>query len=517
MMKRHTIATAILVITICTVISIFFWISYHRIDRIYQEETQETITNMRKQFLKDTVNNIIQEISMDRENQREHYRQSIELRYKRISYGRKLSDKEFTDYFINWFGTEQTGKPQEGEWTVLLWNNNSKKILYDPIKLMDGNISVTLNKLKPLMDYYRVVTHGEVYGFIGVSTEYIDSQVKKAAADKIRSLKFDNESYIWVNEILDYAGGKDYAIRLVHSNLPQTEGTYLSTDMTDIKGNRPYLIELNGVKKSGELFFTYYFKEPNSSIVSKKLTYAKLYKDFNWVIDMGISLNDIELYIDRTNSRSQKMAREQMILLVAMLFIIVAISLILLLSLERLHAGKLRRQMELEMNKDILSRAYSRRYGAIELTKAYKDFKKKKVTDTAIILFDVDKFKNINDGFGHDVGDKMLIEIVNAVFQVIRSTDVLIRWGGDEFVGIFRGLKEENAILLAEKVLTAIASLQITVNEEQISPTISMGIAYFREKDESVESVLKRADAAMYQAKKEGRNKVRLYSEEAGK
>lgn len=513
MIKRHTIATTILIIAISTVISIFFWISYHRIDRIYEEETRSTVINMRKLFLKSTVNNIIQEIDMDRTNEHERYRKSIELRYETLAYEQKLDAREFTEYFINWFGNEFSKDINKNEWTVFLWNTKSRQVLYDPAGIAGEDILGILKEVKPQMSYYRIVTHGEIYGFIGVSKEYIDNRVKKAAAKRIRSLKYDSGSYVWVNEIINYAGGEDYAIRLVHPNLPETEGMYLSTDMTDIKGSRPYLIELNGIKRNGELFFTYYFKELNSNIVSEKLTYAKLYKDFDWIIDMGIPLDDIKQYIDRTNEKSRILVRSQMITLGIILFIIVGISLILLLSLERLHGRRIRRQMELEMNEDSLSKAYSRRYGTIELTKAFRDFKRKKTEDTAIILFDVDRFKGVNDSFGHDTGDKMLVEIVNAVHQVIRSSDSLIRWGGDEFVGIFRGLKEEYSVGFAEKVLTAIASLSITVGDERLSPTISMGIAYFREKDESIEEVLKRADLAMYQSKKEGRNKVTLYNE----
>ncbi|SHO43222.1 diguanylate cyclase [Anaerocolumna xylanovorans] len=511
MIKRHTIASAIMIAAICTITSVFFWISYQRINMVYQEETQVTITNIRKQFLKDTVNNIIQDITADRENEREHYKKIIDLRYKTLSYEQNLSGKGYADYFARWFGSDFSKDINENEWTVFLWNDSSKKVLYDPASLVKEDIDKTLGEIKPQMLYYRIIAHGKIYGFIGVSKGHVDNRVKETAADKIRKLKFDNGSYVWVNEIIHYTGGKDYAIRLVHPNLPKTEGVYLSTDMTDIKGNRPYAEELAGVKAHGELFFTYYFKELDNNIVSEKLTYAKLYKDFNWVIDMGIPLNDIRQYIDHTNAKSMKTVRSQMIALVALMVVFLSFGLFLFLLLERFYAKSMRKQMELEMNKDTLSKAHSRRYGTIELVKAFKEYKKNRITDTAIIMFDVDDFKGINDNFGHDVGDKVLTQIVNRVYQVIRSTDCLIRWGGDEFVGIFRGLKEENSVYAAEKVVTAIADLKILQGEEVITPTISLGIAYFEGKDETFEEVLKRADTAMYMSKREGKNKVSLY------
>ncbi len=510
MIKRHTIASTVMIITICIVISIFFWVSYQHINDVYQEETKLSITNMRKLFLKDTVNNIIREIAADRENKREDYKRSIELRYQTLSYEPSLSDKEYKDYFIHWFSADYSKDISQNEWTVLLWNNNTEEVLYDPARLHNGDISETLKRIKPLLSYYRVIVHGEVFGLIGVSRNYIDNKVKEEMADKIRKLRFENGSYVWVNEIINYHGGDNYAIRLVHPNLPGTEGMHLSTSMTDIKGNHPYSEELQGVKLYGELFFTYYFKELHSSEVSEKLTYAKLYKDYNWVIDMGIPLDDIRKYIDRTNKKSMETVRSQMISLISLMVIVVGCSLILFLILERLYAKRIRKQMELEMKKDILSKANSRRYGTIELTRAFKAFKKNRRRDTAIVLFDVDNFKGINDTYGHDVGDKVLTEIVNKVYQVIRSSDSLIRWGGDEFVGIFRGLTEENAVYICEKVVNAVASLKIQQGEDYINPTISLGIAYFNKKDNSFEEVLKRADAAMYMSKKAGKNKASL-------
>ncbi len=499
-----------MIITICVVISIFFWVSYQRINNVYQEETNLTITNMRKLFLKDTVNNIIREIAADRENKREDYKRNIELRYQTLSYEPSLSDTEYTDYFIHWFSADYSKDISQNEWAVLLWNNSTEEVLYDPAGLHKEDINETLKQVKPLLSYYRVIVHGEVFGLIGVSRDYIDNKVKEEMADKIRNLKFENGSYVWVNEIINYDGGDNYAIRLVHPNLPATEGMHLSTNMTDIRGNRPYSEELQGVKNHGELFFTYYFKELHSYEVSEKLTYAKLYKDFNWVIDMGIPLDDIREYIDHTNKRSMQTVRGQMISLVTLMVIVVGCSLILFLLLERLYANRIRKQMELEMKKDILSKAYSRRYGTVELTRAFKAFKKSRRRDTAIIMFDVDDFKGINDTYGHDMGDKVLAEIVNKVYQVIRSSDSLIRWGGDEFVGIFRGLAEENAVYICEKIVASIANLKIQQGDEYISPTISLGIAYFDKKDNSFEDVLKRADAAMYMSKKAGKNKASL-------
>ena len=121
-----------------------------------------------------------------------------------------------------------------------------------------------------------------------------EDQIKDTMKMRIRTTELLDNGYIWVNEVVNYDGGDDYAIRLVHPNLVETEGMFLSTDMEDVQGNRPYLEELEGVKKDGELFFTYWFKEKDSDQISEKLTFSKLYKPFNWIIATGVYVNDIE-------------------------------------------------------------------------------------------------------------------------------------------------------------------------------------------------------------------------------
>ncbi|HHX61826.1 MAG TPA: GGDEF domain-containing protein, partial [Epulopiscium sp.] len=138
-----------------------------------------------------------------------------------------------------------------------------------------------------------------------------------------------------------------------------------------------------------------------------------------------------------------------------------------------------------------------------------KFFKEYKSTgkESAIMMVDIDDFKNINDQYGHEVGDAVLMEIVKRLNHDIRSSDQLIRWGGDEFVGIFPGLREEHIKGFGEKLLTEISLLKIPVGNRTVSVTMSMGFSYFKETDIDYNDVLKRADDAMYQSKKQGKNR----------
>ena len=97
-----------------------------------------------------------------------------------------------------------------------------------------------------------------------------------------------------------------------------------------------------------------------------------------------------------------------------------------------------------------------------------------------------------------------------AVYKATRSSDILIRWGGDEFVGIFPGLKKDNCSSVGEKILSYMTSQGIKDNEELITVTLSIGFSYFEKSDLEYMDVIKRADSALYEAKSAGRNCVRV-------
>lgn len=162
-----------------------------------------------------------------------------------------------------------------------------------------------------------------------------------------------------------------------------------------------------------------------------------------------------------------------------------------------------------EINIDQLTNARSRRFGTKELESQFIRYLENGESP-AIMLFDIDFFKQINDKYGHDKGDEVLKKVVDAVFQATRSSDIIIRWGGDEFVGIFPGLKRDNCSFVGEKILSYITSQGIKNDDELITVTLSIGISYFEKTDLEYMDVIKRADAALYEAKTSGRNCVRV-------
>ncbi|MFK2821934.1 ATP-binding protein [Arcobacter sp. YIC-80] len=113
---------------------------------------------------------------------------------------------------------------------------------------------------------------------------------------------FEKQRYTWINKIENINDKEKYAKRLIHPNLKNTEGIYLSLSTKDIKGNLPYKEELEGILKNNEVFYSYYFKEFTSQKITKKISYAKLYKKYNWIIATGIPLNILDDKINNLNS-----------------------------------------------------------------------------------------------------------------------------------------------------------------------------------------------------------------------
>lgn len=132
----------------------------------------------------------------------------------------------------------------------------------------------------------------------------------------------------------------------------------------------------------------------------------------------------------------------------------------------------------------------------------------------ALFFIDLDKFKNINDSLGHEIGDKVLKVIANRLKSIIRKEDVLARLSGDEFTIIVGDIKEINDTThLAEKLLTILAE-PIQINKEVLYVSGSIGIAIYPEHATNAEYLLKYADTAMYHAKKEGRDTYKFYRQE---
>ncbi len=150
------------------------------------------------------------------------------------------------------------------------------------------------------------------------------------------------------------------------------------------------------------------------------------------------------------------------------------------------------------------------RRAALELIEEYS--RHKSLSDTALIFMDIDHFKQVNDTYGHDLGDEVLKTVSVSVRQLLREEDAAVRWGGEEIVLICPKTSVEGAMRIAEKLRVQVKELRFSHPDVQISA--SFGVDTIRS-GETLDKAFKRADNALYQAKNQGRDQICQYNAES--
>lgn len=163
------------------------------------------------------------------------------------------------------------------------------------------------------------------------------------------------------------------------------------------------------------------------------------------------------------------------------------------------------RRLQLMLIKDELTGAYNRRYikHQIQAMEAeYSQFS----TPFALLFIDIDHFKQVNDSYGHRVGDDVLKTVSATIQHAIRQDDILGRWGGEEFIVLLKHVQPEHIFLIAEKIRVLVEKTLTKATNEGVRVTISIGGTSYQD-GYSIDQLIERADQAMYQAKQQGRNR----------
>jgi diguanylate cyclase (GGDEF)-like protein/PAS domain S-box-containing protein len=160
--------------------------------------------------------------------------------------------------------------------------------------------------------------------------------------------------------------------------------------------------------------------------------------------------------------------------------------------------------------RDALTGLFNRRKLNEELTRLLA-IAQRHNTKGALIFFDLDEFKSVNDTFGHRAGDAMLIRIAGEVGALIRRNETLSRLGGDEFALLMPDVTAQEAEALAERVVRAVSQIPFRFEGQNFRLTTSLGIALYPEHGINAEDLIAHADTAMYQAKEAGKNAWRIY------
>ena len=176
---------------------------------------------------------------------------------------------------------------------------------------------------------------------------------------------------------------------------------------------------------------------------------------------------------------------------------------------------KAQRQLLESALRDGMTHAFNRRYFVQRLAAEVR-FAERHHQPLALLMIDIDHFKQLNDKLGHLAGDEVLRTLVGVLSETLRAEDVLARYGGEEFAVLVRGVPKANAIVLGERLRRVVEELELEHENEKLPLTVSVGISLFPIADgpEGVPSeqtgarLIELADAALYRAKNGGRNRV---------
>ncbi len=300
---------------------------------------------------------------------------------------------------------------------------------------------------------------------------------------------------------------KDEQSNYVQSPLPQfyfqkSVVKYLEIDFSKKLTSKEKSKDIFNNIKVGEPFSTY------DRLLNQIITFVPLKNPITKNVVAALSFRSNDMFIAKENKNA----------LILLMISIVIIGVVLLLiykelkykmDLESIVKERTKELQELNLkfkdmaNTDALTGAYNRRY-FYEVAEKILAITKRERQQLSIAMLDIDNFKNVNDTYGHDVGDVVLKALVKRVNSLIRESDVFVRYGGEEFVLLFANTTLKQALIISEKLRKGIESCTVI---DGLTFTVSIGVSEFMESDD-IASVLKKADLALYEAKNSGKNRV---------
>jgi diguanylate cyclase (GGDEF)-like protein/PAS domain S-box-containing protein len=165
--------------------------------------------------------------------------------------------------------------------------------------------------------------------------------------------------------------------------------------------------------------------------------------------------------------------------------------------------------------RDALTGLFNRHRFQEELTRMLSSGERRR-RRVALLFFDIDEFKHVNDTFGHRAGDALLIRVAGEVSAQVRRNEIFARLGGDEFAILAPDISDQEAESFAERIVRAIARIPFSFEGNSLRLTCSLGVAVYPDHATTAEDLVAHADAGMYQAKEAGKNTWRMYREDAG-
>ena len=521
-MKRNkeNVFLAVFIIFQALLIGIMIWFAVtltNRASASSRDVLSRHALKVSEENMKERVENIINLIEQERKNALE----GVESIGSTIYYNMSHQDEEKLEEFLeSW--VPKIGQMQHGELIKLVLHDkqDNRYTIYDGEQVERVPRDVYAYKVKEYVKnapYCKQVDYRYHTLYIISAQEKIDKKAQEHIYKTVYATQYGQNGYVWVNEVLDYKGGENYAICRIHPALKISEGQYISTNMRDAKGNYSNLYELEEIKKDGDAFYTFYYKNLKNDEVGEKATYAKLYEPFNWIIATATPLNDVMVYIETLNKENQETLSNILYYTIVILVLVFAGDVLLILYNNKKFKEKLYLEEKIASSEEELKMAdYEAMTGV--LRRGAGEYKIRDYLDTSenkngvLIVVDLDDLKQINDTLGHRAGDEAIIGIADVLKSSFRQKDIVMRYGGDEFVVFIPEERHDSQPIIdrLSALVAKIAKVSVGENKEK---TIhgSIGCATTIAGD-TFETLFSRADKALYHVKRNGKNNFACYS-----
>jgi len=374
----------------------------------------------------------------------------------------------------------------------------------------------------------------EAYGWYMGCGDYlneIEKEIQSEVLAYVDSIQYGDhdQQYVFLH---DYEG-----VELANGVYPELVGVN-NYELEDIYGSKVFQEQIDLCQSQGGGYLTHYWPDPDGKGVHKKLTYVAPLDKWGWVIGTGVDVSELDQRIWEKEKELKGFIITRLLILMVILLVISALTMLyikrftskinknfsvfrdsMIAARQKLipidmstldyedfsELAAVTNSMTERINElihyDELTGTHTRRYFKELFHKAYISYPKR----IALISFDIDYFKRINDTYGHDIGDVTLKKISNLLLEKTADLGSVARFGGEEFIILLEDVSIEEAILVAENIRFSIETYYI--EEIQGSITVSGGLAYSGQYDK--DQIFKQADKMLYEAKTLGRNNIK--------
>lgn len=314
------------------------------------------------------------------------------------------------------------------------------------------------------------------------SGELDRSAAQRLALDMLYDARYNSFGYFWVNDISGKMLMHPFSPELVNQN---------TLDIIGADGTYPFREFISQAQKGGG-WTDYFWPKPNGTVPGRKTSYVSLFSPWGWVIGTG-------LYEDEITSKIKSKTVEMAVIVTATYLFLATISLVL--------TRRFLKQLEWVAAYDRLTGLLTRHYLFDVIPFRLADHDRNPQMVFAVMYFDLDHFKHLNDEFGHSFGDQVLIGVAETIKAIVRKGDLAVRFGGEEMLVIMLAKNQEEVVNVAYRIRAETNKQDFRVGDKEIHISISGGIA-FREPGEEFDAVIKRADKKLYAAKENGRDRL---------